>query len=252
MGFNNRYTSYSGKGKGSLKLKADNTILKFWGFEYKSNTNTSTSTYDDGYTASWTDDNHVQIKKNTRTSSLTSYSSEYYRSYHPTLKEKNLEDRFYHLIKEKYSEKGEFKIEKTPYLYTSARELYSSSRTTIAWSGAGIFGILAALAVLVAVIWLWISMISAAGVGFIVAILMLAGLLLPFVLVGGIAVYIAGGLFFGMLWLLLHLFIPPYNLLSRKRKEELRRKYFNSLSVGIYEADQILCEYAILRGYDKI
>ena len=243
MGFNDTYRFYTNEKKiGSYTGK---TFLSFWGFECKSDSETSTHRRDDGYSAKFVSDNKIKIQKESHTVTSKVYWDEYRRKHQPTAKEKDLENRFYNLLHEK--NKGDyFWIEKTPYFYESAKGIYEAKRDKIS---AIIGSIISGIIVLLIVAWLC-SIFGTFEVFYVMAVLWLP-ILIGVCLCMGILT---------LLWLLISwlvkcvisFILPPYHRLSFAKKSKLRENYLKSLTVGIPEADAILREYAILRGYDKI
>ena len=229
MGFEDSYQFLTDKDKrGSY---ANKTFLEFWGFEHAiGNPESYTVRRNDGYSAKFISDNEIKIEKRTYSKEVTNYHDEFHRKHKPTQKEKKLEDRFVALMKEKKEEqeKNYFWLEQSPHFATSVKGYYGSCFFD-----------------------LWVRVIV---IGFIINAI--GGILMTIVfgaisLLGAFLLQLGVVLFSGIIIGLIRI-IRRYSVLGTEKKQKIREKYLKSLTVGIPEADQILREYAILRGYDKI
>ena len=231
MGFKDSYQFLTDKDKrGSY---ANKTFLEFWGFEHAIGKPESyTVRRNDGYSAKFISDNEIKIEKRTYSKEVTNYHDEFHRKHKPTQKEKKLEDQFVALMKEKKEEqeKNYFWLEQSPHFATSVKGYYESGFLN-----------------------LWLKVIS---IGFIINAI--GGILMTIVSRGDVTwlfgafwlqlgVMLFGGIIIGLISI-----IRRYSVLEAKEKQKIREKYLKTLTVGIPEADQILREYAVLRGYDKI
>ena len=236
MGFDSHYKFYSSE-KHSVSEKS--TFLGFWGFHASKRSQTVHSKRPDKYIVeSSGNDIYTLRKQSGGTTSSTLEWVEFTRYSLPTSKAQELENKFFNLVKDKYSESSiyggkVFSPERTPYFCTSVEEYYNESNSIFTGLLGGV-GIISAVAY---------------GIYTIIQSGLITGLLEGFlacILIAGPATLI------GMLVDFIILKSRPYRKLSQTKKEKLRKKYLKSLSVGIEEANEILREYAKLKGYDRI
>lgn len=249
MGFENVYTK---KARNNCPLTEKSTVLPFFGFSYKKNTDVRhklvggetrlTPNSSGGYDVS---------KAPTFWDSDTYYDVSFSRFYEPTGRKKELEDRFCELLKKRG--KG---VLSTGYLYTSITEFYADCYNKSRGAGCLSF-ILAILFYLAAVVFMTLGSEQAAAE-------------LPprihefFVAFRENAVLVLGacGIFMVLMfvwWLIVHLHVkkrkalyPTFYSLPKKLQEKVRKAYFSSFRRDYYgEQAKILEEYAVLSGYDQ-
>lgn len=245
MGFDSYYRIYSSEAKPET-VTDESTILPFFGFELHKTTSISYSKRSDTYEISSTGGGTYSVTKRPGRIEPHRYEEVVFKRYaYPAGKLEALENRFYDLVKNKYSKRYAdgsgryFAPTKTSYLCTSVREYYGKNCTGNigCWSYL-ILGLLPAIACCAYSRIVWglpafvLGLIVSAFWCFCPAMLIYLGInhLVETIL----------------------LKIRPFDKLSRSEKEKWRDKYLNSLRVGIEEANTILREYATLKGYDKI
>ena len=251
MGFLDRYT-VSSQGLYSVN-SVKSTFLPFWGFSASEEHDTYYS-----YTAEKTTiesiGNGKWEVKTTPESVSTHYGTKYFefkRLGYRFLdeKEKALENRFYSMVESKYSTQGTFYPGKTPYLHTSVKEFYDDRINPMGRLGwfIGLFPlcVLLLFGYFLDVIQPFCN--SVAQFAFIVDVIQpyYNSVVVIALIVGTIwcTISVIGFKILKVIW---------YNKLSKAKKRKIRKKYLKSLNVGIEEANAILREYAILKGYDKI
>ena len=239
MGFEKEYTIYSTETHSVSNEKS--TFLGFFGFDFSSGEKIHYHTSPDKIVLDPNDDGGYTVRKKTgSTSSSTTKYVKFSRSVpydFQQSKEGILEDRFYRLVKDKYSEHGYFSPGMSPYLYKSVKDYYQKGYQLELW-------LPMILGVLPTIIYALIGCI--------------------FQGIAGLMYCLISGLVWSVVVLLISIPIEktvtkiiteelfPFDTLSLTKKEKVRDKYLNSLDVGIEEANAILREYAILKGYDKI
>ena len=249
MGFKKEYRTKSGA--------EHRSCLSFFGYSYRAQSDTYYSQKPTTYSVRSVSDTTVEISKNpTSYSKSTSEYGEYYRYEEPSGREKELEDRFYEYAEDKYSEPSMwndgttyFDVTKTPYFCKSVRDYFYDGRLFLLEWLALLVGIAFVLTIS---IWMGSKVYAFGKDGLIGGILAGIGIAIPCSF-PAIALFFIAKLVSNIIDALLSLIkFGAYDRLFKRGKRKMREKYLASLTIGIPEADEILREYAILKGYDKI
>ena len=242
MGFNSDYRRQLDRTNGTTKYGSKKSLLEFFGFTYQ--------TWESPYTQSvWiNDDSYIGGKRKVSNTEYDKYEG-YERKHSPSGKEAELEDRFVKL------QSSSFDPLASKYLPVSVKDYYDG----LSFPGEFEAGIGCGVGIVLTVLWIvlhhfthpflknWLGTVMLNGVNMLDAIwLFVVPIVICLIttLIGGVVQGIRRAKNGKR---------TKYQDLSNEMRKALRDEYLKSLSSAFPgEAGEILKEYAILKGYDRI